>query len=376
MLNLTRTASAALLAATLLGTSALAASANELHSSDGADHAVFVQTNDPNQNQVLAYHRADNGTLALVATYDTGGKGGRLQGSVVDPLASQGSLEYDRANSLLIGVNAGSHSVYAFHVDGDSLSDRQVQDSGGEFPASIAKHGDLVYVLNAEGAGTLTGFAIHDGHLVPLADSTRSLGLTPVTDTTQFLNTPGQARFTPDGDQLMVTTKNNGSNIDVFGVLPDGRLSTKPMRNVSATPVPFGISFDVGGQVMIAEAGSSDVSTYTLHANGTLTTVSSVSDSQAALCWIAPANGYFFGANAGSGTVSGFKVNAGHPSFLGNTAVGAGPIDLDASRGGQFLYVQLGGTGNTAELKVNGDGSLTSIGTIPGHASMEGIVAD
>jgi 6-phosphogluconolactonase (cycloisomerase 2 family) len=372
----TRIATAALFAATLLGGSSVAASAAELHPSDGADHAVFVQSNDVSHNQVLAYQRTDNGTLRLSGAYDAGGKGGRLSGAAVDPLASQGSLEYDRANQLLIGVNAGSDSIYAFDVQGNRLSNRQVLDSGGHFPVSIAKHGDLVYVLNAAGNGSLKGFTIRGGHLIPLADSTRSLGLTPVTDTTQFLNTPGQARFTPDGRQLIVTTKNNGSTIDVFGVGPDGRLTADAVRNPSATPVPFGISFDPLGRLVIAEAGASTVTTYTLRANGTLSTIGSVADGQAALCWIAPANGFFFGANAGSGSVSGFRVDAsGHPTLVGTTSVGEGAIDLDASRGGQFLYVQLGGAGTINELKVNRDGSLTSLGTILGSPNMEGIVA-
>lgn len=162
----------------------------------------------------------------------------------------------------------------------------------------------------------------------------------------------------------------------MFGVQADGRLSANPVRNASATPVPFGISFDPHGRLVIAEAGGSDVSTYGVHGNGALTSIASVPDGQAALCWITAANGFFFGANAGSGSVSGFKVDAsGHPTLIGSTPVGAGAIDLDASRGGQFLYVQLGGAGAVNALKVNGDGSLTSVGTVSGAPKMEGIVA-
>src|SRR3981081_3203463 len=98
-------------------------------------HAVFVQTNDPAANQVLAYQRATNGALTLSATYDTGGKGGRVEGAAVDPLAPQGPLVYDREHQLLIGVNAGSNSVYAFQVqDGARLTERTVLGSGGTFP--------------------------------------------------------------------------------------------------------------------------------------------------------------------------------------------------------------------------------------------------
>ena len=36
------------------------------------------------------------------------------------------------------------------------------------------------------------------------------------TATPEFTNTPGQVAFSPDGSQLIVTTKANGSAIDVF----------------------------------------------------------------------------------------------------------------------------------------------------------------
>ncbi|MGI9145106.1 MAG: lactonase family protein [Chloroflexota bacterium] len=368
--------SAALFSAAMLGGSSLVASAQDDHISGGAKRAVFVQTDDPAGNQVMAYYRANNGVLTLAATYDTGGKGARLNGAAVDPLASQGSLVYDSEHSLLIGVNAGSDSVYAFHVEGDRLSQREVLSSHGSLPVSVGVHDDLAYVANAGGEGGVHGYRIDDGRLTSIRGSSRSLGLTPFTDATQFLHTPGQVSFSPDGEHLIVTTKANGSHIDVFGVREDGLLTDTPVANPSATPVPFGISFDPSGRLVIAEAGASSVSTYVLRDNGTLTTIGSQPDNQAALCWVAAADGNFFGANAGSGNVSGFHLNAdGRPSLIGTTSVGAGPIDLSASRGGEFLYVQLGGAGSVAELKVSDNGALTLIGTIATRAGQEGIVA-
>jgi hypothetical protein len=67
----------------------------------GARDAVFVQTDNTTGNQVVAYRRAAAGALTLAATYPTGGLGGQLAGSVVDHLASQGSLTYDPAHALL-----------------------------------------------------------------------------------------------------------------------------------------------------------------------------------------------------------------------------------------------------------------------------------
>ena len=123
----------------------------------GANHVVFVQTDNVSGNQVVAYDRAADGTLTWSHTYATGGLGGVLTGSVVDHLASQGSLTYDQRNNLLYAVNAGSNTVSVFSVRGDQLTLRQVVNSGGSFPVSVAVHGNLVYVLNAENGGTRPG---------------------------------------------------------------------------------------------------------------------------------------------------------------------------------------------------------------------------
>jgi hypothetical protein len=55
-------------------------------------HAVFVQTNDPSGNSIVAFRRNSDGTLTLATSYRTGGNGGRTSGSASDPLSSQGSL--------------------------------------------------------------------------------------------------------------------------------------------------------------------------------------------------------------------------------------------------------------------------------------------
>ena len=192
--------------------------------SPGADHVVFVQNNSTTGNQVFAYDRAPNGTLSPAGAYATGGVGGVLAGSVVDHLASQGSLTYDRRHGLLYAVNAGSNSVSVFAVIHDRLYLRQILPSGGSFPVSVAVHNDLVYVLNARNGGSVQGYRVFFNVLIPIDRSNRPLGLDP-TATPEFTNTPGQVAFSPNGAQLIVTTKANGNDIDVFAVRFDGRLS-------------------------------------------------------------------------------------------------------------------------------------------------------
>jgi 6-phosphogluconolactonase (cycloisomerase 2 family) len=340
----------------------------------GASHAVFVQTDSTSGNHVVAYHRAADGALSPAGSYPTGGLGGVLGGSVVDHTASQGSLTYDPWHSLLYAVNAGSNTVSVFAVSGDHLALRQVLGSGGTFPVSVAVHGDLVYVVNALNGGSLQGYRVLGGFLVP--GSNRALGLNP-TASPQFTNTPGQVAFTPDGSRLIVTTKANGNDIDVFHVGFGGRLSA-PVVNSEPGTVPFAITFDSSGNLVIAEAGPNALATFTISGHGTLTQLDTVGTGQTATCWVAPAGSFLFASSAGSAAESGFTDAAdGQLTLLGATATDAGTVDASAAAGGQFLYVQTGGAGIVDEYAVGAGGALSPIGsvTVPDAVGGEGIVA-
>jgi DNA-binding beta-propeller fold protein YncE len=342
----------------------------------GASHAVFVQTDAASGNHVVAYHRAADGALSPAGSYPTGGLGGVLGGSVVDHTASQGSLTYDPWHSLLYAVNAGSNTVSVFAVSGDHLALRQVLGSGGTFPVSVAVHGDLVYVVNALNGGSLQGYRVLGGFLVPLPGSGRALGLNP-NASPQFTNTPGQVAFTPDGSKLIVTTKANGNDIDVFDVGFGGWLSA-PVVNSEPGTVPFAISFDAYGHLVIAEAGPNALATFTISGHGTLTQLDAVGTGQTATCWVAPAGSFLFASSAGSAAESGFTDAAdGQLTLLGATATDAGTVDASAAAGGQFLYVQTGGSGIVDEYAVGAGGALSQQGevTVPDAVGGEGIVA-
>jgi 6-phosphogluconolactonase (cycloisomerase 2 family) len=341
---------------------------------------VFVQTNQPTGNSVVVYDRGADGSLTRAGSYATGGDGGvAAPGSESDHLASQGSLVYDAAAHLLFAVNAGSDSVSAFSVHGDRLHLEAVVPSGGEFPASIAVHGSLLYVLNSGGTGIVQGFRIADDRLVAIPGSARSLGLSN-TDPPNFLTAPGQVGFTPGGAQLLVTTKASDSTIDVFQVGANGRLSTTPVANASATPVPFAFTFTPNGRVAVGEAGASTLSTYQIEAGGSLTDAESLPDGQTALCWITRVGPYYYVSNTGSNNLSGYTVAAdGQPSLVGTTGVVAttepGPIDSTSPTGTQFLYAETG-SGSVDEFTVNSNGTLTQLGVINGlPAGIQGIAS-
>jgi 6-phosphogluconolactonase (cycloisomerase 2 family) len=365
-------------AGVLLGLSTLltplAAGAEGLGTSDV--HAVFVQTNDTAGNQVVVYRSGAHGGLSFEARYNTGGLGVALTGAVVDKLASQGSLAFDASAQALVAVNGGSESITEFHVDGARLIGRRSVASGGSIPVSVAVSGNRLYVLNAGGTGSVQGFYVNSLHTI--AGSHRNLNLTPDV-TPQYLNTPGQIGLTPDGRQLIVTTKANGSDIDVFGVSPNGALSATPTVNSSATPVPFGFTFNPAGDLVVTEAGTSALTTYAVHGDGTLTELHSVTDGLAALCWVTKAGNHYFGANAGSATITGYRIGPGGlPTIIGETAADAGSIDLAAAPDGTALYVETGGADIVDAFSVHSNGLLSFTGSsvapeLPGHSGLEGI---
>ena len=338
---------------------------------------MFVQTDNTAGNRVVAYDRAADGTLIPAGSYATGGRGGILAGSVVDHTASQGSLAYDAPNGLLYAVNAGSDTISVFAVRGDRLALREVLSSGGTFPVSVAVHGDLVYVLNALNGGSVQGYRVLGSFLARIPGSHRALGLDP-NATPQFTTTPGQVAFTPDGTQLVVTTKGNGNDIDVFGVGFGGRLSARP--TVNASPAPFRSRSPSTRSAIWSSPRPARTPwpPSTLSRNGTVSLLSQAGTGQAATCWVTPAGSFLFASNAGTPSESGFTSSAsGQLSLLGNTATDPGAVDAASAAGGRFLYVQTGGNGIVDEFSVAANGALTKIGavTVPGAVGGEGIVA-
>ena len=334
-------------------------------------HALFVQTDAPTGNQILAYQRGSDGTISLAGTYASGGDGAVASGAHADPLASQGSLTLALGGQVLLAVNAGSDSVSVFTVDGTQLTLTQTLGSEGPFPSSIAVHGPWVEVLDAGGAGKVAEFKFTGDHLAAVAGEARSLGLGNVAPVPNFLASPGQVGFTPAGSQVIVTTKASTkvtSSYEVLSVSPSGVLGASPVVTAGATPAPFAFAFDAAGHLVATEAGASNVSTYTVNADGTLSLIGSAADGATALCWLSVSAGVVYGSNAGSGTVSTFDLSptTGAPTLANATAATtpAGTTDSAIDPSHSFLYVQSGGAGALDVYKIGTAGSLSPVETV------------
>ena len=349
------------------------------HAGRSSHDVVFVQNDNPDGNTVFAYRRTASGGLVQVGAYPTGGNGGVLSGSVVDHLASQGSLTYQSSSRLLYAVNAGSNTLTTFSVAGDRLVRRQVLGTGGQFPVSVAAHGHQVYVLNARDGGSISGYLQFDGFLVPIPSWHRELHLNTSAPgrPDEFVSTPGQIGFTPDGRDLLVSTKNGGNSVDIFRVDPFGPAWAPEIASLPGT-VPFGFTFDRHQHLVLTEAGTNSVATFQVSRTGALLALNVAGTGQAATCWIAGSDGTFYVSNAGSGTISRYTVSPSGALAGGDTtATDAGTVDAAASSDGQYLYVQTGAAGIVDAYRIHRDGSLTATGSVavPNAAGAEGIVA-
>lgn len=332
--------------------------------------AVFALTNQSTDNTVVVFGRAANGTLVRRQEVSTHGLGSGAG------LGSQGALTLN--GHLLFAVNAGSNELSVLRVSGDGLHFVGKVASGGVDPISVTVHEDIVYVLNAGGTPSVTGFYLgRSGELHPIPNSTHTLAGANAQ--------PAQVGFSPKGDLLLVTEKNNNL-IDVFQVDDEGLVenaSSLPSNNAT----PFGFSF--GPPLIVSEAaagapGASTLSSYGVSDNDTLETISkSVPDTQAAACWVViTRNGHLaFTSNTASGTVSSFRVSrCGVLSLIAGVAADLGtdsaPTDMALSGNSRFLYVLNSGAGTVAGFRVRGDGNLTAVNEVAGlPLSAEGLAA-
>lgn len=349
----------------------IVADRGEQHS-DLRGGAVFAMTNQVSGNAITAFSRASDGSLTLVGSFPTGGMGA---GSAPDPLRSQGSLVFDDEagegeRALLFAVDAGSNEISVMSVNRDGLTLVDKVSSGGVKPTSLAVHRDLLYVLNAM-SGTINGFRIgHGGELTPIAASERPITGGAGAD-------PSQISFSPDG-RLLVVDEKTPKNIDTYQVADDGT-ATGPRSNPSSGIAPFGFAFARDRELVVSEAfggapAAGAVSSYTVSRDGAVTVVSpSVHNGQSAPCWLVITNDnrYVYVANTGSSDLSSYFLSADGTLTLldpvaATTDAGGTPIDTRLTIGSKFLYVLNDVTGTIDGYSVGSDGSLARVAIASG----------
>lgn len=335
--------------------------------------AVFAMTNATAENEIVRYCRASNGTLERLNSVRTRGLG------IGVDTDTQGPLRLSQDNRFLYAVNPGSDNITVFEVDGARLKFLQIVDAGDQ-PLSLTISGNLLYVLNGSVAGNgIRGFRIRrDGTLRVLPDSFRALS-SPIA-------VPGNVQFSPDGRVVLVTHKTTNvlltpqNAIDAFTIGADGYASAMPIRNASFGLRPFSLAFRYDARLVVVESfnaapNRSAASSYQLNPSGTITVISgSIPNAQTDVCWVVITNDgrFAFTTNFGSGTISSYSFSpSGTLALLNGSAAFLGamsqPVDLSlGGADGSFLYQLLRGTGGVAAFRIEGDGSLTSLGVVIG----------
>ena len=325
-------------------------------------------------NSIVAYARAADGTLSPLGVFNTGGNGGDFDGGEgLDPLISAYALTKTDDNKNLLAVNAGSNTITSFNINDDFTLELagNPQPTGAEGPNSIAYTNSfgvdrdgvkgIVYVSNISRAeflaggepeqqGTITGYRLmEDGSLEAIIGSTRNLA-----------TRPSAVQFSPDGRFLVVSSINAGAaalasgsedELVVYGVNADGTLSgsatgaaTSTLRgNAEGRNLPSAIGFQIVGDnyVVVTEAREfqsdgtppafpalqdGSVSTWQITPAGTLTPISQdvasgENNTGRTACWLDFSDeNTFFVSNAIEAGLASYSFNNGVVELLDQTA--------------------------------------------------------
>ena len=329
----------------LLGISATAAGASGYGHPDGPfpgfdRHAVFAQTNDPGHNRVLAYASVRRHARARRKLRDRGhGWKGRWRGRGPGRVAGIGRLRR-------IGGPARRHERgQQQRLDLPGGRDTPALAAGAAVGRRVpgrARRSGAISSTSSTPAVTAPSPGTGPGSVASVRSGRRTWD--SATRTRPFFTAgPGQVGFTPDGRELLVTTKSHGTVVG-FPVRFDGRLG-QPVANPATGAVPFAFSFDPLGRLIVVEAGTNSVSSHIVRGDAPLTTLAGpVTDGQQAACWIAV---------SGRRSFRGERRQLEHqhlPDRLRRfadalptvTATSGGAIDLVASPDGRFLYSENG----------------------------------
>ena len=315
---------------------------------------IYVQTNDAERNQVVAFDRDAGGKLSAIGGFDTGGRG-----SGTPHLASQSSIVV--SGDRLLVTNAGSDELSLFRITPEGLELESRVPSGGSHPTSVAAHGELAYVLN-NGSPGIAGFSLAAEMLSAIEGSQKMLAADA---------DPAQIAFSPDGLMLVVTERGTNS-ISAFDV--DERGLAGNLQTIACPgATPYGFDFSGGSLVVTeafgGEAGAAAASSYSLSGGRIEPVSASVGDTRSEVCWAAVTRDgrFVYVTNFGDGTISSYRIgDDGSLELLepvaASTNLGQKGVRDEAITGdGRFLYALDADARRIYGWAIGEDGSLTPV---------------
>jgi 6-phosphogluconolactonase len=222
---------------------------------------------------VIAFRRADDGSLDRIGSVGTGG-----DGSGSPHLPSQGSVALTSDGQHLLVTNAASGDLSVFSVAADGSLELRDRVPTGSTPRSVAERDDLVVVMNT-GEPSLVSFRLSADGIEPVADGYQELAGDA---------DPAQVAFSPDGSMVVITARGSDS-IVTYEVAPNGTFGGS--RTVeSQGPTPYGFGFTSGGTLVVTEAlraerGAAAASSYAIVDGSLKPRTGSVGNGRSEICW-------------------------------------------------------------------------------------------
>jgi hypothetical protein len=263
---------------------------------------VYIASNDPADNAILAFKRDDNGRLMPCGRYSTRGKG------IANPTQRLGPNDHDQEIILgpdrkqLYTVNPGSDTIAVFDVDKKSGALTHIEgspfSSGGHNPVSLGIHDRTLFVVNAASdettAPTYVTFRLDARGSIsaaPLCRQSISIGANP----SQALPSPS-GRLLFGADFLSEMAKPPQGSLRVYQVSSESLLSNAPGSPMSVPPSadpktmpPAALGLAVHPKENLLYVGFptySQLGVYRYEASGQLSLERRVPNSGKAICWL------------------------------------------------------------------------------------------
>ena len=337
-----------------------------------ASGAGYVQTNAA-PNEVIAFRRAEDGSLDRIGSVATGGGG---DGS--PHLQSQGSVTLAGDGQYLLVTNAATDDLSVFSVAADGSIELRERVHTGATPRSVAEHDGLVVVLNTGEPG-IASFRLHADGIARMEGGDQALDASDAD--------PAQVTFSPDGSMVVITERGTDS-IVTYELTAEGTFGASS-EIVSEGPTPYGFAFTSGGTLIVTEAfraekGAAAASSYALEDGSLVVRTSSVGNGRSEICWVVvtPNDRFAFTTNFADGAVSRYAIAPDGSLSLEDATAGIsvdgkpGLRDEDLSSDGLFLYAIDADGGSIYGWSVEAEGTLEPIGAWDGlPATVAGLAA-
>ncbi|MEO5742351.1 MAG: beta-propeller fold lactonase family protein [Vicinamibacterales bacterium] len=313
---------------------------------------VYVETNSPDGNAILAYHRSVKGRLSLLGVFPTGGTGVFDLSLQLGPFDSDQDIITNPERTRLFAVNSGSNTIAVFEIAANGALTALPGSpfpSGGTNPVSVGLVRDALAVVNkgmdpqqsAADANYSSFRVTPEGQLTTLL-STHPIE--PSVSATQALVSPSK-RLVFGADFL-------GGLLRSFLVEPTGALrqvdlqSPPSSESDGAAPVlPLGLwAHPKQPVVYVGFVTVNKLAVYTYDPRGRLAFVRTVPNSGQAICWLRTNDDgtRLYTSNTGDNSISVYDTSSPlAPVELQRLQLkGAGSaFQLDLDPTGEFLYV-------------------------------------